>query len=65
MLVVLFVAAGLALLPFDAAAVRLGGLSLLWWYAAVVAPGVAVVLTSAVLLRRRASDAAGEMAPPA
>jgi hypothetical protein len=37
-------ALALPLAPFDLAAVRLAGVSLLWWYAAVVAPLLAVAV---------------------
>jgi len=67
--VVLLLLAGagvLATLPRAAAAVRLGGLGLLWWYAAVAGPAVAVVVTVAALSRRRPSrDRHDPAAPPA
>lgn len=67
MLVLLAAAAGLALLPFGAGTVRVGGLSILWWYAAVVAPGMAVLVTTVVLLRRQGegADAGAPAAPSA
>jgi len=51
-LVLLAAAAVLALLPFGAGAVRVGGLSVVWWYAAVLAPVLAVVVTIGALLSR-------------
>jgi hypothetical protein len=64
-LVLLAGAAGLALLPFGAGAVRVGGLSVAWWYAALLAPSTATLVTTVVLLRRPASpDEGGEPAPP-
>jgi len=64
-LVLLAIAAVLALLPFGASAVRVGGLSVMWWYAAVVAPVIAVVVTIGALVRpRRRPDARVSAASP-
>jgi hypothetical protein len=41
---------GLAVAPFDAGAVRLAGVGLLWWYAAAVVPLVGVMVTMLALL---------------
>jgi hypothetical protein len=55
-LVLLVAAAALALVPFGAGAVRVGGLSILWWYAAVVAPCTVALVTMIVLFGRRPSN---------
>jgi hypothetical protein len=52
----------LALAPREAAAVRLGGVSLLWWYAVLLGPAVAVGLTVVALAPRRRAGAAAEAA---
>lgn len=46
-------ALALPLAPFDLAAVRLAGVSLLWWYAAVLAPLLAAVVAVFVLAGER------------
>ncbi|MBI3636291.1 MAG: hypothetical protein HY216_08770 [Candidatus Rokubacteria bacterium] len=52
MLVLVGGALALSALPRDFAALRIGGVGLLWWYAVVVAPLVGAVLTIAILVRR-------------
>jgi hypothetical protein len=52
LLLLLAGASVLALAPFDAGAVRLAGVSLLWWYTGVIAPAVAVILTALALAGR-------------
>ncbi|MGH7278955.1 MAG: hypothetical protein ACREJG_09720 [Candidatus Rokuibacteriota bacterium] len=52
LLVMLVGASALAVAPFDAGALRLSGVSLLWWYAGLAAPAVAVALTAVALTGR-------------
>ncbi len=63
LLVLVASALGLALAPFDAGAIRLAGVGLLWWYAALVAPVAAALVTTVALLRGAGdADAAAALA---
>lgn len=52
LLVLLGGALALSALPRDFAALRIGGVGVLWWYAAVVAPLLGALVTIAILMKR-------------
>jgi membrane protein implicated in regulation of membrane protease activity len=54
----------LALLPLDAASVRVAGVSLLWWYGGVVAPVLGAALATAFHRRPAAAEQPQKVARP-